>query len=88
MKESRYNDGMVDATTSIALIEGCGMLLLAIYHVLIIIVLVNMLIAMMSHSFEIIQVCSYFLIRISLLSKIPLWIRLIKSTAKNHVVLG
>lgn len=32
------------------------MCLLGIYHVIIIIVLVNMLIAMMSHSFETIQV--------------------------------
>ena len=56
MNEPRYVDGMVDANTPTAFVESCGMLLLAIYHVLVIVVLINMLIAMMSHSFEIIQV--------------------------------
>ncbi len=39
-----------------SLVEGVGMFLFAFYHVVVIIVLVNMLIAMMSHSFEDIQV--------------------------------
>ena len=42
--------------SSTDIVEGVGMYLFAIYHVVIIIVLVNMLIAMMSHSFEAIQV--------------------------------
>jgi len=36
-------------------VEGVGLFLFALYHVAIIIVLTNMLIAMMSHSFEAIQ---------------------------------
>lgn len=43
-----------DHATSV--VEGVGMFLFALYHVAIIIVLINMLIAMMSHSFEDIQV--------------------------------
>ena len=39
-----------------AIVEGVGMFLFAAYHVAVIIVLINMLIAMMSHSFEDIQV--------------------------------
>lgn len=39
-----------------AIVEGVGMFLFATYHVAVIIVLINMLIAMMSHSFEDIQV--------------------------------
>jgi len=39
-----------------SVVEGVGMFLFALYHVAIIIVLTNMLIAMMSHSFEAIQV--------------------------------
>jgi len=42
-----------------SIIENVGMFLFALYHVAIIIVLVNMLIAMMSHSFEAIQVSMY-----------------------------
>ena len=38
-----------------SVVEGVGMLLFAIYHVAVLIVLINMLIAMMSHSFEDIQ---------------------------------
>jgi len=37
------------------------MFLFALYHVSTIIVLINMLIAMMSHSFEAIQVCTAFI---------------------------
>lgn len=44
------------ASDGTSLVEGVGMFLFAFYHVVIIIVLVNMLIAMMSHSFEDIQV--------------------------------
>ncbi|CAL1543144.1 unnamed protein product, partial [Lymnaea stagnalis] len=40
---------------STSLVETVGMYLFGIYHVVIIIVLINMLIAMMSHSFEDIQ---------------------------------
>jgi len=43
-----------DGATSI--VESVGLLLFAVYHVTAIIILVNMLIAMMSHSFEDIQV--------------------------------
>jgi len=39
-----------------SVVEGVGLFLFALYHVAIIIVLTNMLIAMMSHSFEAIQV--------------------------------
>ena len=39
-----------------SIVESVGMFLFALYHVTIIIVLINMLIAMMSHSFEDIQV--------------------------------
>ena len=39
-----------------SIVEGVGMFLFALYHIAVIIVLVNMLIAMMSHSFEDIQV--------------------------------
>ena len=42
--------------SSTDIVEGVGMYLFGIYHVVIIIVLINMLIAMMSHSFEAIQV--------------------------------
>ena len=42
--------------SSTDIVEGVGLMLFAIYHVVIIIVLINMLIAMMSHSFEAIQV--------------------------------
>lgn len=42
--------------SSTMIVEGVGMYLFGIYHVVIIIVLINMLIAMMSHSFEVIQV--------------------------------
>ncbi|XP_050393600.1 short transient receptor potential channel 7 isoform X3 [Patella vulgata] len=41
--------------SSTAIVEGVGVSLFGLYHVVIIIVLINMLIAMMSHSFEDIQ---------------------------------
>jgi len=41
-----------------SVVESVGLLLFAVYHVTVIIVLINMLIAMMSHSFEDIQVTS------------------------------
>ncbi|XP_074649130.1 short transient receptor potential channel 7-like [Tubulanus polymorphus] len=53
--EPKYNDGMPDTLSSTYIVEAVGMFLFAIYHVIITIVLVNMLIAMMSHSFEDIQ---------------------------------
>ena len=43
-----------DHATSI--VENVGMFLFGIYHIAVLIVLINMLIAMMSHSFEDIQV--------------------------------
>jgi len=46
--------GAGDGATSF--VETVGLLMFAVYHVTAIIVLVNMLIAMMSHSFEDIQV--------------------------------
>lgn len=48
---------MTESSTDI--VEGVGLFLFGIYHVVIIIVLINMLIAMMSHSFEAIQVSFY-----------------------------
>ena len=39
-----------------SIVEATGTFLMAVYYVAVIIVLVNMLIAMMSHSFEAIQV--------------------------------
>ena len=53
---SNHFPGVPDATS---VVEGVGMFLFALYHVSIIIVLTNMLIAMMSHSFEDIQVNVY-----------------------------
>ena len=53
-KSSTFPGGIYTHATSI--VENVGMLLFALYHVVIIIVLINMLIAMMSHSFEDIQV--------------------------------
>nr|KAG5702760.1 hypothetical protein BaRGS_003634 [Batillaria attramentaria] len=51
-----YTDEKSSLTeSSTALVETVGMYLFAVYHVVIIIVLINMLIAMMSHSFEDIQ---------------------------------
>lgn len=50
--------GATESSTDI--VEGVGLMLFAIYHVVIIIVLINMLIAMMSHSFEAIQVSASF----------------------------
>ena len=52
-KDKGLHAGGSNATS---LVERVGMLLFALYHVAIIIVLINMLIAMMSHSFEDIQV--------------------------------
>ena len=48
--------GSMITESSTDIVEGVGMYLFGIYHVVIIIVLINMLIAMMSHSFEAIQV--------------------------------
>lgn len=53
-KSTLYGSSHHDSSTSI--VESVGMYLFGIYHVVIIIVLINMLIAMMSHSFEDIQV--------------------------------
>ncbi|CAI9738537.1 short transient receptor potential channel 3-like [Octopus vulgaris] len=51
--EGRTGKEPVEKST--AIVESVGMCLFGIYHVVIIIVLINMLIAMMSHSFEDIQ---------------------------------
>jgi len=48
--------GRVASDGATSIVESVGLLLFALYHVSIIIVLINMLIAMMSHSFEDIQV--------------------------------
>ncbi|KAL4240893.1 hypothetical protein ACF0H5_001675 [Mactra antiquata] len=47
--------GAAMTENSTDIVEGVGLFLFGIYHVVIIIVLINMLIAMMSHSFEAIQ---------------------------------
>ncbi|KAL3877271.1 hypothetical protein ACJMK2_035003 [Sinanodonta woodiana] len=52
---SGHAGGLTSTDSSTAIVEGVGMYLFGIYHVVIIIVLINMLIAMMSHSFEDIQ---------------------------------
>ncbi|KAM3186105.1 hypothetical protein ACTXT7_005020 [Hymenolepis weldensis] len=54
--DHKYSDGMIDLDVNTVVVDTVGMILFALYHGIIIIVLVNMLIAMMSHSFEIIQV--------------------------------
>ncbi|CAH8593775.1 unnamed protein product [Schistosoma turkestanicum] len=53
--EHKYTDGMIDSDSPTTIVDSVGMVLFAVYHGIIIIVLVNMLIAMMSHSFESIQ---------------------------------
>jgi hypothetical protein len=53
---NRYMSTFPDYTHSTSLVEGVGLLLFAFYHVVTVIILINMLIAMMSHSFEAIQV--------------------------------
>ncbi|VDD79712.1 unnamed protein product [Mesocestoides corti] len=53
--EHKYSDGMIDVDANTVVVDSVGMILFAVYHGIIIIVLVNMLIAMMSHSFESIQ---------------------------------
>jgi len=54
---SEYATSFPGGNTATSVVEGVGTFLFALYHVAIIIVLINMLIAMMSHSFECIQVC-------------------------------
>ena len=53
---SEYASSFPGGNTATSVVEGVGTFLFALYHVAIIIVLINMLIAMMSHSFECIQV--------------------------------
>jgi len=53
---SEYAVSFPGGNTATSVVEGVGTFLFALYHVAIIIVLINMLIAMMSHSFECIQV--------------------------------
>ena len=57
--ESPANGAAKATGNATSVIEGVGMFLFALYHVAIIIILINMLIAMMSHSFEAIQVDEY-----------------------------
>ncbi len=58
-EEHKYSDGMIDTDANTVVVDSVGMILFAVYHGIIIIVLVNMLIAMMSHSFESIQVSDW-----------------------------
>jgi len=61
---SEYAVSFPGGNTATSVVEGVGTFLFALYHVAIIIVLINMLIAMMSHSFECIQVgAPYILLR-------------------------
>jgi len=63
-KNNEYAYSFPGGNHATSVVEGVGMFLFALYHVAIIIVLINMLIAMMSHSFECIQVgLSYALSR-------------------------
>lgn len=62
----------VNMERSTDIVEQVGMYLFALYHVVIIIVLINMLIAMMSHSFEDIQVHGYFFKYISVWKNLPI----------------
>jgi len=55
-KNNEYAYTFPGGNHATSVVEGVGMFLFALYHVAIIIVLINMLIAMMSHSFEDIQV--------------------------------
>jgi Ion transport protein len=55
-RDSRYANTFPGGSHATSIVEAVGMFLFALYHVSIIIVLINMLIAMMSHSFEDIQV--------------------------------
>ena len=55
-KDNMYAYSFPGGRHATSVVEGVGMFLFALYHVAIIIVLINMLIAMMSHSFEAIQV--------------------------------
>lgn len=60
-KGSIYAYSFPGGNHATSIVEGVGMFLFAAYHVTVIIVLINMLIAMMSHSFEDIQVISLIL---------------------------
>jgi len=55
-RDSLYAHVFPSGSHATSVVETVGMLLFALYHVSTIIVLINMLIAMMSHSFEAIQV--------------------------------
>jgi len=54
-RDSDYESNFPFGRHATSVVEGVGLFLFALYHVAIIIVLTNMLIAMMSHSFEAIQ---------------------------------
>jgi len=54
--DSEFASNFPFGSHATSVVEGVGLFLFALYHVAIIIVLTNMLIAMMSHSFEAIQV--------------------------------
>jgi len=56
--DSEYASNFPSSSHATSVVEGVGLFLFALYHVAIIIVLTNMLIAMMSHSFEAIQASS------------------------------
>ena len=55
-RDSKFVHSFPGGSHATSIVEGVGLFLFALYHVAIIIVLTNMLIAMMSHSFEAIQV--------------------------------
>ena len=63
---SEYAYSFLGGSHATSVVEGVGMFLFALYHVAIIIVLTNMLIAMMSHSFEDIQVVISVLVSLCL----------------------
>ena len=49
-------DTFLGGNHATSIVEAVGIILFGSYHVIVLIVLINMLIAMMSHSFEDIQV--------------------------------
>jgi Ion transport protein len=59
IKATHVTSGSTAGFHAAAIVENVGMFLFALYHVAIIVILINMLIAMMSHSFEAIQVRTY-----------------------------
>jgi len=75
--DSVYASSFPSGRHATSVVEGVGLFLFALYHVALIIVLTNMLIAMMSHSFEAIQASTNTLYTPSAYS--------VPSTAKNKI---